>query len=270
MGQKLKNFKKYRFLLNELVKKTIKLRYRRSYLGILWTLIEPLLTMIVLTIVFGQLLGRDSTSPLYAGVPFPIYVLSGRLLYSFFSSASNSAMKSIRNNASMIKKVYVPKYIYPISAVMANFIIFVISLIVLGGVVAFFLIRGEYNASINIYTLLSLIPLANLFFLGIGVGVLLSTLSVFFRDMEYLWSVILMLIMYCSAIFYFPDRLGEDAMVLLKCNPLFGIIHNFRISFFGHSFDWTLMLYTWGFTLVVMLIGFYTFYRKQDKFILYI
>ena len=270
MKQSIKNLKKYTFLLDELVKKTIKLRYRRSYLGILWTLIEPLLTMIVLTIVFGQLLGRDSTNPAYAGVPFPIYVLTGRLLYSFFSSSTNGAMKSIRNNASMIKKVYVPKYIYPLSGVIANFLIFVISLLVLAGVVIFFLIQGTYKSPINFYTLLSVLPLLNLFLLGIGVGMILSTMSVFFRDMEYLWSVLLMLIMYCSAIFYFPDRLGEDAVLLLKFNPLFGIIQNFRFSFFGHSFDWNLLLYTWGFTIVTLLIGFYAFYRKQDKFILYI
>ena len=270
MKQKLRNLKKYKFLLRELVKKTIKLKYRRSYLGILWTLIEPLLTMIVLTIVFGQLLGRDSTDPAFEGVPYPIYVLTGRLLYSFFSSATNTAMKSIRNNSSMIKKVYVPRYIYPLSSVIANYLIFLISLIVLVGVVIFFMITGEYKAHININTFLSIIPLLNLFLLGIGVGMLLSTLDVFFRDMEYLWSVLLMLIMYCSAIFYFPGRLSGDGAMLLRINPLFGVIHNFRVSFFGHSFDGTLMLYTWGFTIVVLIIGFYGFYKKQNKFILYI
>ncbi|MBR6229782.1 MAG: ABC transporter permease [Eubacterium sp.] len=270
MKQSIKNLKKYKFLLNELVKKTIKLRYRRSYLGILWTLIEPLLTMIVLTIVFGQLLGRDSTDPAFDGVPYPIYVLTGRLLYSFFSSSTNTAMKSIRNNSSMIKKVYVPKYIYPLSAVIANYLIFLISLIVLVGVVIFFMCQGDYQASINIYTALSVIPLLNLFLFGVGVGMLLATMDVFFRDMEYLWSVLLMLIMYCSAIFYFPGRLGPEAAVLLKANPLFGIIHNFRVSFFGHPFDGTLMLYTWGITIFFLFIGFYSFYRKQDKFILYI
>ena len=91
--------------MGQLVKKNIKLRYRRSYLGMLWTLIEPLLTMIVLSVVFGSLLGRNSTDAAFAGVPFPIYVLTGRLLYSFFSSATNSAMRSIRTNGAMIKKI---------------------------------------------------------------------------------------------------------------------------------------------------------------------
>ena len=109
MKQFIDNFRKYLYLLSQLVKKNIKLRYRRSYLGMLWTLIEPLLTMIVLSVVFGSMLGRNSSDLAFAGVPFPIYVLTGRLLYSFFSSATNSAMRSIRSNGAMIKKVYVPK-----------------------------------------------------------------------------------------------------------------------------------------------------------------
>ena len=107
MRERMKNFIRYRFLLGELVKKGIKLKYRRSYLGILWSLLEPLLTTCVLTIVFGTLFGNNDPT-------FPVYILSGRLLYSFFSQGTTGALKSIRSNASMIKKVYVPKYLYPL------------------------------------------------------------------------------------------------------------------------------------------------------------
>ena len=224
MIQFFNNFLKYKYLMGQLVKKNIKLRYRRSYLGMLWTLIEPLLTMIVLSVVFGSLLGRNSTDAAFAGVPFPIYVLTGRLLYSFFSSATNSAMRSIRTNGAMIKKVYVPKYIYPFSGILANFIIFLI-------------------------------------ILSTGVGMILSTLCVFFRDIEYLWSVMLMLIMYCSAIFYFASNMSGDTQKLVKLNPLFGVIDNFRRAFFGQPFDMRLLLYT-------SVIGMIVFYRKQDSFIL--
>lgn len=270
MEQFVKNFRKYLYLLGQLVKKNIKLRYRRSYLGMLWTLIEPLLTMIVLTIVFGELLGRDAKDAAFAGVPFPIYVLTGRLLYSFFSSSTNSAMKSIRNNSSMIRKVYVPKYIYPFSGILANFVIFCISLLVLFGVMIFFLVKGQYQAPMNGYMILSVVPLLNLFLLALGVGLILASLSVFFRDMEYLWSVVLMLIMYCSAIFYFAGNLGEAAQRLLKVNPLFGIINNFRRTFFGQPFDMTLLVYTMTFAVVTFVIGLVVFYKKQDDFILYI
>ena len=105
MKEYVNTFLHYRFLLKELVKKGIKLKYRRSYLGIVWSLLEPLLTMMVLTIVFGTLFGnKDKT--------FPVYILTGRLMYSYFSSSTTRALKSVRANAGMIKKVYVPKYIY--------------------------------------------------------------------------------------------------------------------------------------------------------------
>ena len=101
----LKTFWSRRYLLAELVKKGIKLKYRRSYLGILWSLLEPILTTIVLTIVFGTLFDNSNKT-------FPVYILSGRLLYSFFSSGTKACAKSIRSNAGMIKKVYVPKYLF--------------------------------------------------------------------------------------------------------------------------------------------------------------
>ena len=108
-----KTFHKYKYLLYQLVRKDIKLKYRNSYLGVLWTLLEPLLTMIVLVLVFSALYGNHSSD-------FPVYVLSGRLIYSFFSNTTKGALKSVRNNAGMIKKVYVPKYMYPCASVLSG------------------------------------------------------------------------------------------------------------------------------------------------------
>ena len=117
MKKRIDTFWRYRNLLFELVKKGIKLKYRRSYLGIIWSLLEPVMTTIVLTIVFGTLYGnKDHT--------FPLYILSGRLLYSYFAQGTKVSLKSIRQNSAMIKKVYVPKYLYPLSSVLYNFIIF--------------------------------------------------------------------------------------------------------------------------------------------------
>ena len=115
-----KNFMKYNSLLKELIVKDIKLKYRNSVLGILWTLLEPLLTMLILIIVFQEMFGRDT-------VNYPVYVLSGRLIYGFYSSCSRRALKSIRANGSMIRKIYVPRYIYPLSCVFSGFITFLSS-----------------------------------------------------------------------------------------------------------------------------------------------
>ena len=116
MKKYLKTFWNRRFLLSELVKKGVKLKYRRSYLGVCWSLLEPLLTTCVLTIVFGTLFGNNSRD-------FPMYILCGRLLYTFFSQATKTAARSIRANSKMICKVYVPKYLYPLSCILFNYII---------------------------------------------------------------------------------------------------------------------------------------------------
>ena len=255
----IKSFLRYRFLLSELVKKGIRLKYRRSYLGIVWSLIEPLLTTIVLVIVFGTLFQRD-VLPTY-----PLYIVIGRLTYGFFSTATKAASKSVRANASMIKKVYVPKYLYPISTVLYNFVIFLISLIVLVGV-------DIYCKVIPTWYILQFIPaLILLLLLTFGVGMLLSTLNVFFRDIEYLWNVVCMLIMYMSAIFYYPQKLEASGFAwVLKYNPLYQIISISRDAVLGAPMDMWGFFYTLGFSLVTLLLGIIFFKKNQDEFILHL
>lgn len=255
----LLNFKKYRFLLVELVKKDIKLKYRRSYLGILWTLLEPILTTVVLTLVFSRVLGRGDIS-------YPVFVLTGRLLYGFFSKSTRASMSSIRRNSGMIKKVYVPKYIYPFSTVLSNFIIFLISLIVLFGAMILF------NVKPTIHIFKGIIPIILLLVLSLGVGLILSTLAVFFRDLEYLWGVALMLIMYTSAVFYDAESLGLGRKAqIFRLNPLFDIILNFRNAvLYGKPFDMEALIISAVISFGSLIIGIVLFYKQQDKFILYI
>lgn len=258
MGAKIKEFKQYSNLFTELVRKGIKLKYRRSYLGVVWSMIEPLLTMIVLTIVFGTLLGHHEKS-------FPVYILSGRLMYTLFSLSTTSALKSIRQNEAMIKKVYVPKYLYPMANIVFNYILFLISLVVLGAVS---MVLGVYP---TVRTLLAIIPLLNLFLLSVGVGLILATIGVFFRDMEYLWNVGLMLVMYTCAIFYYPDKiLSSNVSWILNYNPLFCVITNFRNCIFGQAMDLGMLCYSMVFALACILFGSIVFDKKQDVFILHL
>jgi len=259
MTKYMKNFIRYKYLLFELVKKNIKLKYRRSYLGILWTLIEPLLTMLVLTIVFGTFFGRDDPQ-------YPIYILCGRLLYAFFSSGTKAGLKSISGNSSMIKKVYVPKYIYVISSVISNFITFLISLIVLVGVGAVLKVKP------TAYIFQSIIPLLILFVFTLGMSLILSTLNVFFRDIEYIWSVFTMLIMYASAIFYQTDRIINTGNGwVFDINPVYMCIANFRNTIlYGTAVDVGYCAVSATVAIVTLVLGIFLFCREQDKFILYI
>ena len=253
-----KTFGKYRNLLVELVKRDIKLKYRNSYLGVIWTMLEPLLTMIVLTLVFSTLLGKGTKD-------FPVYILTGRLLYAFFSNGTKTALRSIRMHSGMIKKVYVPKYMYPLSSVLSGYVIFLISLLVLA-VVA--LVRGVYP-TLQLFWMI--VPLLQVLLLTAGAGLLLATMAVFFRDVEYLWSVALMLVMYASAIFYQVESvISERNAWIFNLNPLYAIIVNFRNAIFGQPMDFRAMGYATVFSVVSLLVGTFVFYKKQDEFILYL
>ena len=270
------NFMKYRFLLSELVHKNIKLQYRDSVLGMLWTFLQPLLMMIVLSFVFGTLFGRDSSKV----VNYPVYLLFGRLLFDFFSSSTKRAMKSIRNRASIIKKVYVPKYIYPLSSVISTFVTFLISLLVLVVVILFFNIANINPIHITWRIVFAVVPILILFVFSLGVGMILATLSVFFRDIENIYDVLTTLLFYVTPIVYTLDRLGFAAgsieLKIIKLNPLYGIIDMFRacVIWGGDAFwqHWSmhLMLYCCAAAVVCLVVGFLLFYKFQDKFILHI
>ena len=250
-------FKKYHFLLLQLVKKDIKLKYRNSYLGVFWTMLEPLLTMLVLVLVFSKI-GKGTKD-------FHVYILSGRLLYTFFSNTTKTALRSVRSNANMIKKVYVPKYMYPFASVVSGYIMFLISLLVL---VLVAIVRGITPT----WHLVEVIfPLIIVFIMTLGAGLLLSATAVFFRDMEYLWGVALTLLMYACGIFYrVEDIASEKNIWLFRLNPLYAVIENFRDAIFGNPMNVSTMLYSFVFSVVLLVVGIVVFYRKQDHFILHI
>lgn len=269
------NFMKYRYLLRELVVKNIKLQYRNSALGMLWSFLQPLLTMVVLSLIFSRLFGKDSPQV----VNYPVYLLCGRLLYEFYTQSTKRAMKSVRKNASIIKKVYVPKYIYPLSMTLSTFITFLISLSVLAAVIIFFAIINYNPITLTVNVVWAIVPILVLFVLSIGVGLILCTLNVFFKDIENLYDVFTLLLFYLTPIVYTVDKLNYpmDSWVIkvLKLNPLYGIIEAFR-AFVIHSgelsvyFDVQAFVYSILFSLACLVIGLIMFTRKQDKFILHI
>ena len=165
----------------------------------------------------------------------------------------------------MIKKVYVPKYLYPLSTVIYNYIIFLISLVVLA------IVGVILGVKPTIYLLQAPVALIIILILSYGSGMFLATIGVFFRDMEYLWSVALMIIMYTCAIFYYPSRLLKSGFAwILKFNPLYCIISIFRSAMFGEMMNMHYFAYALIFSLVAIVVGMICFKKKQDDFILYI
>ncbi len=271
----IKGLGKYKNLIKELVRKNIKLQYRGSVLGLFWTCLQPLLTMIVLAFVFSMIFGKNSVKN------YPVYLLTGRLLYDFYSGSTKKAMRSIRANASIIKKVYVPKYAYPLSNVISTFITFAISLIDLVLVILFFnIFVPEKAIHITWWVFLAIVPIIILAILSTGVGFILATLEVFFRDIEYLYDVFCLLLFYMTPIVYTINSLKLGSLsLILRANPLYGIISFFRACVTGDpvtmasmftSNMWISVLYSFVFSVLTLIIGILVFKKNQDKFILHI
>lgn len=252
------NFGKYRYLLTQLVKRDIQIKYRRSVLGIFWSFLEPLLTMIVVTIVFSTIFARSIPN-------FPVYYLIGILIFQFFSGGTNGAMRSIKGSANILKAIYIPKYMYALSAILSNFVTFAISLTVL------FLVMIATNVNFTIYIIFASLPLLALLIMTIGIGLILATLNVFFRDLEHLYGVFLMLLMWAMPIFYPANIVPESFRFIQYYNPLYAVINCCRDSFlYGTLYNPVDLLFAMISGIIFLILGIFLFYRYQDQFVLHV
>lgn len=269
-------FSKYRNLLGELTRKNVKLKYRDSWLGIFWSFLQPLLNMIVLSVVFGGIFGANRKHI----ICYPVYIFTGRLLFEFFTQSTKRAMTSFRANAPIIKKVYVPKYMYPLSGILSNFVTFSISIACYICVWIFFKCSGYFvndgagiagggNLTINAYALLFFIPMAILLIFVIGVGLILSVLQVYFRDIEYIWEVFCTLLFYCVPIIYPLQQIRTDWIVwVIKINPLYSMLELFRqCILYCQPMSWKLLLYASVWAFGTLIVGIFIFNKKSDDLI---
>ena len=205
----------HRFLFEELVKRDFKKKYKRTILGMAWSVLSPLLQLLVMALVFTRFFGRNT--PHYI-----IYMFCGNLVFSFFSDATKGGMGTIMGNAGIFTKVNVPKYLFLLSRNVQALINFGLILIVFFVFVAFDGLAFTWKFLCLLY------PIGCLILFNIGVGMILSALFVFFRDIQYLYDVFTMLLMYMSAIFYNIESYGETAQKLFLLNPIYLFIRYFR------------------------------------------
>ena len=252
------SFNKFKYLLFNLVKRDFVSRYRKSFLGVLWSLLHPLLIMLVMTMVFSYLFRFQIEH-------YPVYLLSGQLIMGFFSESTTRAMNSVINAEGIIKKVYVPKYIFPVSNVLSSLVNLLFSF------AALLLVIILTRAPLHWTLLLIPVPAVYLFVFSLGVAMLLSSMAVFFRDLIYLYGVSLTLLTYLTPIFYPIDIIPEQFQPFMGLNPIYQFVSYFRsLVLHGIVPDlWTNAVCA-GFALAALCGGAYVFMSKQDRYILYL
>lgn len=252
------SLEKYRFLIKQLVSRDFKTKYRRSVLGVFWSFLNPLLTMLVQYVVFSTLF--RSAIPNY-----PVYLLSGIVLFNFFNETTTVGLSSITANAPLITKVYVPKYIYPLTRMLSSSINVALSLIPLFIVTV---CTGVYPAP---SWLLLVFDLLCLMAFSLGITYLLSTMMVYFRDTQFLWSVVSMIWMYCTPIFYPESIIPASLLPIYHLNPLYQIIRFARCVLIDRvSPEPMSYLVCFLVGVIPLLIGVWVFQRKEKDFVLYL
>lgn len=260
---KIKNsfrgFVKYLPLLKELVVRDIKVRYRRSVLGLLWTVLNPLMMMTVMTIIFATLFKSSIEN-------FALYYLSGYILYTFLNESTTLSLFSIVNNNALMKKVYIPKYLFPMSKVASSLVNLGFSFIAM--LIVMLVTRARFYWTI----LLTPVLVVYLMLFCLGLGMILATLDVFFRDIGHLYTIVTLIWMYMTPLFYPSELLVDNGLeLILKLNPLTHYVRYMRaLVLEGRIPNLMQNLYCILPSAVMLIIGMAVFYKKQDKFILYI
>lgn len=252
-------FWKYKDLMIQLVSRDIKLKYRRSFLGYLWSVLNPLFIMIVMAVVFSTMFSRNIEN-------FPVYLFCGQIVFNFMNTSTHQAIFSITGNSALLKKTYVPKYIFTISKITSGLMDFFFSL---GALLIVMLVT---RANFTPYILLVPFVALQLYMFCIGLGMFLAQANVFFRDIQYIYNAVTTAWMYLTPIFYPIDALPENIMWCVKhLNPMYFYVGQFRDLVYYGQMPGPKILFAGILTAILMLgIGIKSFVKTQDSFILYI
>ena len=242
------------FLLEEIVKKNFSSKYKDSVLGVMWTILSPLLMMALFTIIFSTIFGRNIEN-------FPVYFLCGWCLFQFFNASISSSMNALKGNKSILQRTPAPKYIFVLGGILSEFLNYLIMLILL--VIIMFITHATFHFPI---IFCSIIPVILLFIMIVGLGLMLSIACVYYTDIKHLWKVISMMFMYASAIFYPMSIIPEPFRGYMMLNPLYWVIDQFRCFVYQgivpNAINLVNLLLL---SLIILIFGIIVFKKYEDK-----
>lgn len=255
----IREFWQYKDLLKLLVSRNLKLKYRRSVLGYVWSVLNPLLIMIVMAVVFSTMFKRNIEN-------YPVYLFCGQLLYNAMSNSTHQAISSITGNAALLKKSYVPKYIFTLAKITSGMVDLLLSL------GALLLVMIATGTRFTWYLLLVPFVLVQLYVFCVGLGLFLAQANVFFRDIQYIYNAVTTAWMYLTPIFYPIESLPEQvAWVIKHLNPMYFYVGQFRdLVYSGRMPGYLIVTAGCVTALAALALGIWSFRRSEDRFILYI
>ena len=247
-----------KFLFEELVKRDFKQKYKRTVLGMVWSVLSPLLMLSVMAFIFGQFFGRS--------IPhYVIYLFSGQVIFNYYIESTNEGMNALMNNARIFTKINVPKYLFLFSKNVSALINFGIILLIYFAFVWLDGIEFTWKFLTLIY------PIVCLIFINLGIGLILSALFIFFRDIQYLYRLFTQVVMYGSAIFYSIETMSENMQKVFYCNPIFCVIDYFRSVVIKNTIPelWHHGILAF-YAIALFGIGCYVYKKYNYKFLYYI
>ena len=251
-------YRRQRFLFEELVKRDFKQKYKQTVLGMGWSLLNPILQLLVMRIVFTEFFGRDK--PFYS-----TYLFAGIIIFSFFTDSTNGGMSALVSNAPIINKINVPKYLFLLSKNVSAIINFLLTLVV------FFIFAAIDGVAFSPRFILLIYPVSCLILLNIGVGLILSAMYVYFRDTQYLYGIFTLLLRYMSAVFYYVDSYPQKVQKLFMINPIYDVIRYVRLIVIdGVIPSWRMHAILLGSALALLAIGGYWYKKKNHEFLYYL
>lgn len=258
MNSIVTKLKKHWFLFEELVKRDFKQKYKRTVLGMAWSILSPLLTLLVMKLIFTQFFGRDTPH-------YTVYLLSGNIVMSYFKESTKGGMSSLVSNARIFTKVNVPKYLFLLSKNVSALVNFGLILVI------YFVFCAIDQIQFGPHVVALVYPVACLLAFNVGVGLILSALYVFFRDVQYLYDVFLTLLHYVSAIFYTLDRFSPQVQNLFLLNPVYVYIKYFRVLMIDGQLpspEYHLLCAVYA--LAALVIGGLIYKKQNHKFLYYV
>lgn len=245
----------YRELLYFLTLRDIKVRYKQTLMGAAWVIIQPLMTMLIFTLIFNRFARLDTKD-----IPYPLFAYSGLLLWTFFANAVTSGTYSLINNSHLVTKVYFPRVFIPTASVGAGLVDFAIAFLLLIALAFYFKVQLSWTlALLPLFVLLAAV-------LALATGILVSALTVKYRDLRHALPFIMQFWMFASPVIYPTSIVPENWRWILLVNPMTGVIEGFRAALTGHEFDWNLILISAVTGVLLLAIAYYVFRALEDTF----